>query len=80
MIVAKAVAVLPIWTERLDGSTAATSELAFPVVMRPILLPPWVNQSAPSGSAATPKVPSIETGYAVNEPDVVISPDRVFRM
>ncbi len=53
MIVAKAVAVLPTWTERLDGNTAATSGPVPPVApsdKRPIALAALsVNQIAPSG-------------------------------
>ena len=77
MIVANAVAVLPIRTERLDGRTAATSAFVFPVVMRPILLPlNSVNQSAPSGPAVISNGSLFEvgTGYSVIVPEVVMRP------
>src|SRR5262245_18117122 len=57
MMVAKAVAGVPTWTERLEGSTAAKRETpvgTVGTVIRPILPTNSVNHRAPSGPAVIP--------------------------
>jgi hypothetical protein len=74
MIVAKAVAVLPTSTERLDGNTAAGSgPVLAGVVIRPTLAPP-TNHSAPSGPAVIPSglIKAVGSEYSVIVPEVVI--------
>src|SRR5271156_6425104 len=75
MIMANAVAVLPTWTDRLDGRIAATSGLVLAgVVIRPILpLPSSMNHNAPSGPAVMPPSPpaTVGTGYSVIAPGVL---------
>ena len=79
MIVAKAVAVLPSSTERLDGNTAETSASGTTAggVIRPILLPfVSANHNPPSGPAAMPTgpLPAVGVGNSVIAPDIVIWP------
>jgi hypothetical protein len=64
MIVAKAVAVLPTSTDRLDGNTAASSGLVLAGgVIRPILLAlVSANHNAPSGPATIPFGPLAGVG------------------
>src|SRR6266567_3085786 len=75
---AKAVAWLPTWTERLDGSTAASRALVLAgVLTRPILLLKFsVNHRAPSGPGVIPhgSLLAVGIGNSVMAPVVVMRP------